>query len=223
MAIPVSDIAKSRKAKAEALQAAGEILDGMGIPWWLEAGTCLGAIREGDFIGDDYDIDLGIPPGYDGQWDAIIAGFFKLGWVKGSAYRIHEGFRLRLCFRMESCSTQDSFAKSKKPTLDIFFFYEAGDKWWMGLHGPPPGAVGMVPFSYFYPHVFPRELFMDMKPIDFAGRKCLIPSPPEKYLAERYGEGWRKPQRDYRFWRDCKAIVSIDEWRTLVGKDHGLN
>ena len=223
MAVSVSDIDQSRKAKREALREAGAILDGMAIPWWLEAGTCLGAIREGDFIGNDHDIDLGISPGYDGQWDAIITRFFKAGWVKGSAYRIYEGFRLRLCFRMERCSLRDGYARFQKPTLDIFFFYEAGDKWWMGLHGPPPDAQGHAPFTYLYPHVFSRELFTNMRQIDFVGRKCLIPTPPEKYLVERYGDDWRKPQRDYRFWRDCKAIVSIDEWRTLVGKDHGLN
>lgn len=205
-----------------ALREAGRLLDEMGICWWLEAGTCLGAVRNNDFIVGDHDVDLGAWPGNDANWNAIIVKFLKAGWVKGSAYRIYQGIKLRLCFRMEKCPHKDLYVKARKPTVDIFFFYEAGDKWWMGITGPPPGVKGFAPFTYFYPHVFSKELFLDMKQIDFAGRKCLVPNPPEKYLVERYGEGWAKPKIDYRFWRDCEAIISIEDWKKLTDSENEL-
>jgi hypothetical protein len=222
MAVSVSSIKRASQAKAAAVFEAGRLLDEMEIRWWLEAGTCLGAVRGGDFIAGDHDIDLGIVPGNDSRWDEIISEFFKNGWVKGSAYRIYQGIKLRLCFRLPHAGLHDEYNKAGKPTVDIFFFYEAGDKWWMGIFGPPKDAVGHMPFTVFYPHVFSRDLFSGMREIDFADRKCLIPNPPETYLVERYGEGWRKPQGDYRFWRDCRAIVSVEEWQKFISKDNGL-
>ncbi len=40
------------------LETATQILDSLGILFWIDSGTCLGAIRE--LIKDDYDIDLGV-------------------------------------------------------------------------------------------------------------------------------------------------------------------
>ena len=49
------------KEKAfENLKDVSKILKGHDIKYWLEAGTCLGAYREKDFIAHDTDIDIGI-------------------------------------------------------------------------------------------------------------------------------------------------------------------
>ena len=37
-----------------------EVLDKNDVEFWLCFATCLGAVREGDFIDNDFDIDLGI-------------------------------------------------------------------------------------------------------------------------------------------------------------------
>lgn len=203
-------------AKELALYHAGEILDYLGIPWWLEAGTALGAVREKDFIKHDKDIDLGVAPGHTHRWDDIIREFYKRGWSQGSSFQEYKDYKLRLCFKMDACPADDPYAKFKKPMLDIFFFYEAGEKWWMGITGPPPEGGQHADFSYFLPHVFSSYLFQNMETIDLVGHSCLIPSPPEEYLNERYGESWRTPQENYYFWKHCKAIVSIKQWEELI-------
>uniref|UniRef100_UPI0040476E7B hypothetical protein n=2 Tax=Yoonia sp. TaxID=2212373 RepID=UPI0040476E7B len=44
----------------DALRAIGGMLDGIDTPWYLVSGTFLGAVREGDFLSHDYDIDVGV-------------------------------------------------------------------------------------------------------------------------------------------------------------------
>lgn len=34
-----------------------------------------------------------------------------------------------------------------------------------------------------------------------------IPSPVEEYLTYRYGEDWKTPKKDWRFYRDDGAII----------------
>jgi hypothetical protein len=43
-----------------ALQEVGALLDRAGIPWWVDCGTCLGAMRYGGVIPWDFDIDVAV-------------------------------------------------------------------------------------------------------------------------------------------------------------------
>ncbi len=60
-AIPAPKPNKFTRAHArEALMSIAVMLDGISTPWYLVSGTFLGAVREGDFLSHDYDIDVGI-------------------------------------------------------------------------------------------------------------------------------------------------------------------
>ena len=49
------------KAKArENIKTISEILENLKIKWWLDAGTCLGAIRDNGFMDHDTDTDIGL-------------------------------------------------------------------------------------------------------------------------------------------------------------------
>jgi len=61
--------------KDENLKLAIRILEGHGCKWWLEAGTCLGAVRQRAFITYDPDIDIGLPEKYLKLWDVFIKEF----------------------------------------------------------------------------------------------------------------------------------------------------
>jgi len=50
----------TRAQAAMALDALGQLMGGMGMPWYIVSGTFLGAVRERDFLGHDYDIDIGV-------------------------------------------------------------------------------------------------------------------------------------------------------------------
>lgn len=176
----------------EVLKGVRKILERYNCKWWLEAGTCLGAVREKDFISYDKDLDIGLPSEHLNLWDIFIKDFLAAGFKLYKEW-LYDGKRIELSFTLNG----------KK--ADLFFFFERKNKWWMGAFGPDEkGRWGDN--VIFLPHVFSKELFYSLKEISFAGMKCYIPNPPEQYLLERYGKNWRIPDPDYQYWKSCAAI-----------------
>lgn len=181
--------------KDENLELAINILNKHKCKWWLTMGTCLGAIRDGDFIAGDPDIDIGLDERHVRLWKTFIKEFQEAGF---SPYKewTHKDKKIELSF------------KRKAVKLDLFFFYRKGKSYWHGIFGPDDkGRWGKN--MIFMPNIFSGTLFSNLKEIFFRGKRCFVPFPVEQYLAERYGEGWKKPDPNYRYWKDCKAINRI--------------
>jgi len=75
------DKEKARKVLLEF----GDIADGLGVPWFLYLGTCLGFVRDGSFIEYDDDIDLGVLCDK-GTLARLFGELVRKGFVKGDAY-----------------------------------------------------------------------------------------------------------------------------------------
>jgi len=177
----------------ENLELAINILNGHKCKWWLEAGTCLGAIRDNNFISWDPDIDIGL----DGR-DVIHCKTFIREFQEA-------GFSLYKEWEHKGKKTELSF-KRKGVKLDLFFFYRKDNSYWHGVFGPDEkGRWGKN--MIFIPVVFSEHLFSNLKEIFFRGKRCFVPYPAEQYLVERYGRDWKKPDKDYKYWKDCKALI----------------
>jgi len=178
--------------KDENLELAINILNRHKCKWWLDAGVCLGAVRQNNFINHDPDIDIGLPSKHLRLWNKFIEEFKESGFELYKEWN-YKGKKIELSFKRRGIK------------LELFFFYKKGDFWWHGAFGPnEKGQWGKN--MVFLPHVFSSSLFKNLKEIEFRGLKCFIPNPPEQYLVERYGEGWKKPDKNYSYWKDCKAI-----------------
>lgn len=178
--------------KGEALRDAVGALSAAGVTWWLDAGSCLGAVREKGFIPHDPDIDVGIHPKDIDKWDALGEAFEKAGFKH---YRDWTWKKDRI---------ERSFAKNGVK-CDLFFYRDAGELWWHGAFGP--NADGKWENTdNFLPHTFPAYLFQSLDLVKVADVPCYVPNPPEKYLVHRYGSRWVLRNRAYRFWLDCRAI-----------------
>lgn len=160
--------------------------------WWLDAGTCLSVIREGDFISFDYDIDIGLPSVHVNLWDIFIEDFKVVG-LQLEKERTYKGRKVTIGFRGHG------------ETLDIYFYYEKDECLWHPIFGRDDNGRGGK-YRIFRVEKFSKRLFSDLKPIVFKDRKCFLPNPPEQYLEERYGKDWKIPDPDYKYWKDCKAI-----------------
>jgi GT2 family glycosyltransferase len=169
-----------------------ETLEKLGLKWWLNSGSCLGAIREKGFIAHDTDLDFGIAPDQEQHWNQIQAAFLEKGFAIYRAWA-HKGMAAELTFKRDDIK------------VDLFFYRAHQDKVWYGAFGPDElGRWGS--FMQFVPRVYPARLYETPRTIYLRGQRCYVPEPPEDYLVCQYGEDWKTPKKDWQYWTDNKAI-----------------
>lgn len=157
---------KARQALLEAHQCLQEA----NIPFFLCSGTLLGIVRGGDILEYDKDMDIGVPAHIDRQQAlaALIAhGQFKLGNPELASA---ENWNWNFCV----VHTETNIA------LDLFFYHPDGTHFLCGLNTKPNPILSR-------PRKFKTET------LTWHNIEWQIPSPPEQYLSDFYGEEWRIP------------------------------
>ncbi len=150
------------------------VLDDLGIRFWLDGGTLLGAWRDGDFCdGDENDVDLS-------AWASdnhLIPDLIDKA--------VGRGFRLYHHWtgdpRAPGRAQEVSFARDGLK-VDVFFQEHTGDVVWHLIYANHRGT----------PVVVPHRLLAAFEPIVFRGVEFLRPALIDGYLTHRYGD-WRTP------------------------------
>ncbi|MCH8221977.1 MAG: LicD family protein [Chloroflexi bacterium] len=155
-------------AVAEAvLKEAKEILDQLGLPFFLRHGTCLGAVRDQAFIGWDDDLDIGSVIGFHGLTEPLVLQAAELFRERGFEVEVIDS-ELHMSVDMHKSGTQ----------LDWTCYRIIDD------------------YIYQWPAVqIPARLHENLKEIDFLGERFMVPNPPEEYLRLKYGPDWKIPKR----------------------------
>jgi len=165
------------------LREAKEIMDELGVVFFLRQGTCLGAVRDNAILAWDDDIDIGSIIGLhglttdsvNGVVDRVVATFTERGF--STKVEQTSNFTYVLLLKSEVKIDWECFHISNGTIL----------------HWPPKR--------------FPIELFTELKEIDFLGQKHHVPNPPEDYLATKYGPDWRTPKRSGSYEKDVLAMI----------------
>ena len=145
-----------------------KIFDKHGIKFFAFCGTALGAIRDGDFIPWDYDLDLAsIGPLSLDKRQEVVNDFSQHGFEV-----VH-----------------------RNPATDGNLWFKrnvSGDLYWMRLvdgfytYTLDDGIISLkIPEKYF-------KKFIKKK---LGDSEILVPDPPEPYLVATYGEDWRMPKK----------------------------
>ena len=155
-----------------------DVLERHEIPYWLEDGTLLGIVRDGDLIPWDHDADLSIP----GEYAERVA---KLRWRFPPRYvlaakRTNHGWLPGGISSLEVHRPIDLMRKVNFH-IDLLAKYRLGDSFrWID--------------SKALKHCEPRY-YDRLESIEWRGRTVPIPSDPEEYLEMRY-PGWRTPVKE---------------------------
>jgi hypothetical protein len=151
------------------LKEAKEIMDPLGVPFFLRQGTCLGAVRDQAFIPWDDDIDLGCVIGLNGLTEEMIDPVLAAFRDRGYFVNVESNDRWIAAGMMKSWVR-----------LDLTFFRIIDDS------------------IFHFPMIWmPARLFASLKEIEFIGGNYLVPNPPEEYLRTKYGPDWITPKEDY--------------------------
>ncbi len=166
---------------AEALlQEAKQILDQLGLVFFLRHGTCLGAVRDNAFIAWDDDLDIGSVIGLYGLTEEHVRSAADVFKEHGFDARINEN-ELNLSVDLKKSGTH----------IDWTCYRIIDDS----IYQRP---VVQIPVS----------LHTDLKEIDFLGAKFLVPNPPEEYLGLKYGPEWIIPKRAGGFEQEVLDLMA---------------
>jgi LicD family len=150
-------------------------LRGMGLTVFLNSGTLLGAVREGDLLGHDDDIDLAVLISGRSQEEAAEA------WLDLRRKLSAKGLEIE-------ATRRSGVSILKLPPIegvqvDLF-----------------PAWIDGAGKLYIYPHTaggLKRADLLPLKPGPFAG--TWIPARAERVLEQNYGPNWRVPDTTFRF------------------------
>ena len=167
-----------------------KVLDDLGVVFWLEAGTLLGAYRDEDFCeNDENDIDLG---SYVRDMPLIS---LIIKEAKDIGFELYMFWPTQIAMKRGGCK------------IDLFFnTYDALKKtyWTILYKGNAIGEYLVVPES-FYTDILRNEL-------RFLGETFRVPNRVPEYLTLRYGDWKVKINRaDYSCYNKDQNRLIVDK------------
>ncbi|MGW8566295.1 LicD family protein [Isoptericola sp. NPDC055881] len=150
------------------IEHAAEVLEACGYPTMLAYGTLLGAVREGDFLAHDDDVDLMVPlqAADRAEGEPLLADLRRSLQEKG--WRVS---------RPNSYTNFHLHDPQTKLHVDVFPLFV-------------DGATTSLHMEKMQLRTIDTDIVLPPRTLTFKGHELLVPARPEAFLAERYGDGW---------------------------------
>ncbi|NXR70844.1 FKRP protein, partial [Rhadina sibilatrix] len=147
-------------------------LEAAGVRHWLEGGSLLGAVRSGDLIPWDYDVDVGF----------YLEDLPKCSWLaavraRGQPVEDPQGFLWEKAAEGEFFRVH--FSRSNRLHVDLWPFY--------------PREGGVMTKDTWLPHgqdvEFPESFLVPLGSVGFVGLRAKAPNDPRAFLELKFGPG----------------------------------
>lgn len=232
-----SPLAVSNKERLwlDALKQTAAELDAVGIPYFLDTGTLLGAVRDGTFIPWDNDIDIGILDcRHDDEYFVqFIRGMGKRDFVANrsstgvglfSPAQVEVNLKI---YQHDGDSLLADYSYDKHDSRLLTFLYNIASGTHVSSHGHSPTywlkaglislrpiwrALFLKPLSRSISHTalvarVSRANLLPLGTVHFYDAEFSAPGDCASYLADRYGPEWKTPVRDYDYTKDDQSIA----------------
>ena len=216
----------------ENLREIKDILDKIGVEFWLDLGTLLGAVRDGKIIEWDNDIDLGTWYNNVTRIISIFPEFKKRGFsvmldrkkgqmtilrdgtdnpVSVNLYREESGYawmiwivKKRMVERVlhRGVNMSNIRVYAKDPLKNKYFLSVLPLTLKQLITNTAWSQLNRLGCMVLV--VVPKHFFEKLGRLEFYGMEFNVPSDVEDYLAYRYGD-WRVPVRHWAFYREDGA------------------
>jgi hypothetical protein len=141
----------------------------------LAYGTLLGAVREGNFLAHDDDIDMLIPTTAGNREDVEKTLRSLSEQLRSKGWRVS---------RPNSYTNFHLTEPSTKLHVDVFPLLVTGDRTSLHMEKMKLREIS-------------TDIVLPPRSFSFLGQKMLVPADPEAFLAERYGKSWTIPDPFY--------------------------
>lgn len=181
---------KFRKNKYKVLSEVHRIFSRENIDYFIDFGTLLGMIREKDFLKHDFDLDFGVLPKKDINCQLVREELKKAGF-KHISENIYDGKVVKDRFIFSGVKVDFAYYKPQDNFLTCWLFYK-----------PPQDNLGKHERRVVE---IRHSSITGLKKIEVRGVVFFVPENPEKVLQEKYGEGWKKPDKKWVYWKAPNA------------------
>ncbi len=167
------------------------VLNQLGIKFWLNTGTALGAVRDKGIIPSDIDVDV-----------TLFAKDCNLPVILGAFTRAGFQCTLKLYPTLHKDKLSGIVVSMSGVAVDVDLVY---------YYPPEDVVVALDVKPHNHGTVQPAKFYKGDNFIDFLGIKVRIPYPPEEYFELHYGKQYRIPCDDWS-WMDIREPISIDKY-----------
>lgn len=167
-------------------------LEELGYAAYICSGTLLGAVRRGDLLPHDDDIDLGILLGHSNPSDLTLDSYRLEDQLLALGHTVvrHSSVHLQVMFLRDGGRT-DHY-------VDIFSaFYRNDHEFCQPFHIRAD---------------VPRTSIVPTRPLELGESRLPAPALPEDWLAACYGPDWEVPDPSFRFHTPAATRRRFDNW-----------